>query len=251
VQVDRAAEIITDEIRAIWADMVDTMDGRHARLRPCRAADRHRPPQLAVVDCSDDAGAGDPAGEPAKSSMPRASSATHAEASPNLPGVSAVIRRPRAVTVAFLNATGALVEEGFRQPLGDVGPAPDRPSGGADVFRSPVCPEAQDADRQGRKAAGAKMKIVFMGTPDFSVPILQALAARHQIVCVYCQPPRPAGRGKQDRPSPVQTAAQALGLPVRHPASLRIATGAGGIRQPERRYRRGRGLWPDPAAGGA
>ncbi len=66
------------------------------------------------------------------------------------------------------------------------------------------------------------MKIVFMGTPDFSVPALDALvAAGHEILCVYTQPPRPAGRGKRDRPSPVQTRAEALGLPVRHPKSLR------------------------------
>ena len=65
------------------------------------------------------------------------------------------------------------------------------------------------------------MRVVFMGTPDFSVPVLDALAARHQVVCVYCQPPRPAGRGKKDRPSPVQARAEALGLPVRHPVSLR------------------------------
>ncbi len=66
------------------------------------------------------------------------------------------------------------------------------------------------------------MKIVFMGTPDFSVPVLDALvAAGHEILCVYTQPPRPAGRGKKDRPSPVQTRAEALGLPVRHPKSLR------------------------------
>ena len=65
------------------------------------------------------------------------------------------------------------------------------------------------------------MRIVFMGTPDFSVPILDAVAARHDVVCVYSQPPRPAGRGKQDRPSPVQLRAKALGLPVRHPVSLR------------------------------
>ena len=65
------------------------------------------------------------------------------------------------------------------------------------------------------------MKIAFMGTPAFSVPILQALAAQHDVVAVYCQPPRPAGRGKADRPSPVQVAATALGLPVRHPVSLR------------------------------
>lgn len=65
------------------------------------------------------------------------------------------------------------------------------------------------------------MKIVFMGTPDFSVPVLQALAARHNIVAVYTQPPRPAGRGKEVRPTPVHAAADALGLPVRHPVSLK------------------------------
>jgi methionyl-tRNA formyltransferase len=65
------------------------------------------------------------------------------------------------------------------------------------------------------------MKIIFMGTPDFAVPILDALAQAHQVIAVYCQPPRPAGRGKADRPSPVQARAQTLGLTVRHPASLR------------------------------
>ena len=71
-------------------------------------------------------------------------------------------------------------------------------------------------------AGGAPMRVVFMGTPDFSVPVLDALVeAGHEVVCVYCQPPRPAGRGKKDRPSPVQTRAEALGLPVRHPVSLK------------------------------
>ena len=65
------------------------------------------------------------------------------------------------------------------------------------------------------------MRIVFMGTPDFSVPVLEALARDHEVICVYSQPPRPAGRGKKDRPSPVQARAEALGLPVRHPVSLR------------------------------
>ena len=67
------------------------------------------------------------------------------------------------------------------------------------------------------------MKIIFMGTPDFSVPVLDALAQQHEIVSVYCQPPRPAGRGKTDRLSPVQARAEALGLVVRHPVSLRDA----------------------------
>ena len=68
------------------------------------------------------------------------------------------------------------------------------------------------------------MRIVFMGTPEFSVPVLQALHdAGHEIVCVYTQPPRPAGRGKKDRASAVHVRAQNLGLPVRHPVSLKGA----------------------------
>ena len=66
------------------------------------------------------------------------------------------------------------------------------------------------------------MRLIFMGTPDFSVPILDALVqAGHEICAVYCQPPRPAGRGKKPRPSPVQQRAEALGLLVRHPVSLK------------------------------
>ncbi|MCB2115029.1 MAG: methionyl-tRNA formyltransferase [Rhodobacteraceae bacterium] len=67
------------------------------------------------------------------------------------------------------------------------------------------------------------MRVVFMGTPEFSVPALEAVAAAHEVVCVYTQPPRPAGRGKKDRVSPVQARAEALGLPVRHPARLKGA----------------------------
>ncbi|MEM6494857.1 MAG: methionyl-tRNA formyltransferase [Pseudomonadota bacterium] len=66
------------------------------------------------------------------------------------------------------------------------------------------------------------MRIIFMGTPDFAVPALEALhKAGHEIACVYTQPPRPAGRGKKLRPSPVQLAAEALGIAVRTPKGLR------------------------------
>ena len=66
------------------------------------------------------------------------------------------------------------------------------------------------------------MRIVFMGTPAFSVAALDALCdAGHEVACVYTQPPRPAGRGKKDRPSPVQARAETLEVPVRHPVSLR------------------------------
>jgi methionyl-tRNA formyltransferase len=66
------------------------------------------------------------------------------------------------------------------------------------------------------------MRIIFMGTPPFAVTALDALhSAGHEIVMVYTQPPRPAGRGKQLQPSPVAARAHALGLPVRTPASLK------------------------------
>jgi methionyl-tRNA formyltransferase len=68
------------------------------------------------------------------------------------------------------------------------------------------------------------MRVVFMGTPDFSVPVLQALGeAGHEVAAVYCQPPRPAGRGKKERPTPVHAKALDMGLEVRHPVSLKAA----------------------------
>ena len=68
------------------------------------------------------------------------------------------------------------------------------------------------------------MWIIFMGTPEFAVPTLDALvAAGHEVIAVYCQPPRPAGRGKALRASPVQMRAETLGLDVLHPASLKVA----------------------------
>lgn len=66
------------------------------------------------------------------------------------------------------------------------------------------------------------LKLIFMGTPEFSVPVLeQLIEAGHDVVCVYSQPPRPAGRGQKERPSPVHAAAQAHGIEVRTPVSLK------------------------------
>jgi methionyl-tRNA formyltransferase len=68
------------------------------------------------------------------------------------------------------------------------------------------------------------MRIVFMGTPDFAVPTLRALLdAGHEVVAVYSQPPRAAGRGMALRTSPVQQAAEQAGLAVRTPQSLKSA----------------------------
>ncbi len=66
------------------------------------------------------------------------------------------------------------------------------------------------------------MRLVYMGTPDFAVPALRALAdSAHEIARVYTQPPRPAGRGKMLRRSPVHSAAKTLDLPVETPESFR------------------------------
>lgn len=68
------------------------------------------------------------------------------------------------------------------------------------------------------------MRIIYMGTPDFAVPALDALVrAGHDVVAVYSQPPRPAGRGKALRPSPVHSRAEALGIEARTPVSLKDA----------------------------
>jgi methionyl-tRNA formyltransferase len=68
------------------------------------------------------------------------------------------------------------------------------------------------------------MRLAFMGTPEFAVPTLDALvAAGHDVVAVYTQPPRPANRGKKLTPSAVQQRAEELGLRVRCPLSLRQA----------------------------
>src|SRR6476659_2907751 len=68
------------------------------------------------------------------------------------------------------------------------------------------------------------MRIVFMGSPEFAVPSLNALVeARHDVVAAYAQPPRPAGRGKADRKTAVHQRADELGIEVRTPRTLRDA----------------------------
>lgn len=103
-------EAITDAHRAIWADMVDTMDAMPGY--GLAAVQIGVPLRLAVVDCSD------ARGQAVLMANPEVLHASgqfreHEEASPNLVGVSAVIRRPRAVTVRFLNAAGLIEERDF------------------------------------------------------------------------------------------------------------------------------------------
>jgi methionyl-tRNA formyltransferase len=68
------------------------------------------------------------------------------------------------------------------------------------------------------------VRIIFMGSPEFAVPTLEALvAAGHAVVAAYTQPPRPAGRGKSERPTAVEVRARELGIEVRSPRSLKGA----------------------------
>jgi peptide deformylase len=101
---------ITDEVRAVWADMIDTMEAMPGY--GLAAVQIGVPLRLAVVDCSD---ARRQAVRMANPEVLHASGQMreHEEASPNLPGVSAVIRRPRAVTVRFLNDQGAVEYRDF------------------------------------------------------------------------------------------------------------------------------------------
>ncbi|WP_323040076.1 peptide deformylase [Gemmobacter sp.] len=103
-------EAITDDIRRIWADMVETMDAMPGYgLAAPQIGVMLR---LAVVDCSDSRGQAILMANP---EILHASGQfrDHDEASPNLPGVSAVISRPRAVTIRFLNADGAIEDRDF------------------------------------------------------------------------------------------------------------------------------------------
>ena len=75
------------------------------------------------------------------------------------------------------------------------------------------------------------MRIIFMGSPEFAVPSLEALVgAGHEVVAAYCQPPRPAGRGKAERKTAVHQRAEALGIEVRTPTSLRSDEEQGRLR---------------------
>lgn len=103
-------EHITDEIRQVWQDMIDSMDAMPGV--GLGAPQIGVMLQLAVVDCSDERG------QAIRMANPEVLHASvqlrmHEEASPNLPGVSAPIDRPRAVTVRFLDEHGAVVERDF------------------------------------------------------------------------------------------------------------------------------------------
>ncbi len=88
-------------------------------------------------------------------------------------------------------------------------------------------PSSHSSGKSPGKQTDKPLRLAFMGTPDFALPALEALAeAKHDIAAVYTQPPRPAGRGQKFRPSPVQALAEARGWPLRTLKTLRTEAAA-------------------------
>src|SRR5581483_9352442 len=111
-----------------------------------------------------------------------------------------------------------------RRPARPVHPARGRSSQRQALHRLPVEPEARAPDEADARGAGLRraVRLVFAGTPEFSVQALDALiAAGHEIAGVYTQPDRPAGRGRKLTPSPVAQRAAQLSLPTFKPEKLR------------------------------
>jgi methionyl-tRNA formyltransferase len=79
-----------------------------------------------------------------------------------------------------------------------------------------------DPERENAAQKDTRMRIIFMGTPEFAVPTLtEIVSSGHEVVAVYTRAPKPAGRGQAERKSPVHVAAEGFGIPVFTPKSLR------------------------------
>src|SRR5690606_19582134 len=119
------------------------------------------------------------------------------------------------------------VRDRGRRPAGSVHPARDGPPGRQAVRRLPVAAQARDGAQAPRKAASrrrlmAALRLVFAGTPEFAIPCLEAvLAGPDQLLAVYTQPDRPAGRGRRLQASPVKQRAEQAAVEVRQPVTLR------------------------------
>ncbi len=127
------------------------------------------------------------------------------------PGRCGITRRPKKVTVTFFNRRGEPVK-----------------MTGVDLLAKAFCHEIV---RKKVEKEFAAVRLVFMGTPDFALPPLRALAAAgHTIAGVFCQPDRPAGRGHRLLPPPVKVLAEEMGLPVFQPVSLKTGEATAQLR---------------------
>src|SRR6185503_6413962 len=112
-------------------------------------------------------------------------------------------------------------------------PARDGSSGRQGVRRLPVAAEARTGQEETRQATPPRrsrqrrrglmaLRIVFAGTPEFAVPCLRVASEQDEVIAVYTQPDRPAGRGRQLAPSPVKVEASIRQLPVRQPENFKL-----------------------------
>ena len=103
--------------------------------------------------------------------------------------------------------------------------------------------------RYSRLQRSGRLRIIFMGTPEFAVPTLtEIVSSGHEVVAVYTRAPKPAGRGQAERKSPVHVAAEGFGIPVLHAANRCKRRGrADRLCRARCRCGGGRRLWADPA----
>ncbi len=144
---------------------------------------------------------------------------TREEGCLSLPGQYADVTRPARVTVRYTDIEGARQPNRGGWATFGLLAARDRPSGRDPVRRPPLgaeaqhdpAPACQGTAAEARRGDVVAMRLAFMGSPEFAIPALRALhAAGHEIAAVYCQPPKPAGRGYAVRPCPVQVEAERL-----------------------------------------
>jgi peptide deformylase len=240
---------ITDEVRAIWDDMIDTMEAMPGvGLAAPQIGVMLR---LAVVDCSTERGQGRAHGQPRDPVTPRPRHVRVGGGEPEPPRCERQDHAPRPCDVPSPTTGHPCSPARFEDLWATSVQHQIDHLNGRMIYADRLSKTKRDMLlRKARKRR--LMRSSSWARPTFSVPVLDALVdAGHEIACVYCQPPRPAGRGKKDRPSPVQAAPRRWACPCATPVSLKSARGAGGVRRARCGYRRGRGLWPDPAAGGA
>ena len=155
----------------------------------------------------------------------------------SIPEIYYDVERPAEVTVEYTDLEGKRVTQRRQGPARHLHPARARSPRWRALHRLSVAaearpraeeiPEGREAEQEGQLTFSGgrrslRLKIIFMGTPDFAVPTLtEIVSAGHEVVAVYTRAPKPAGRGQAERKSPIHLAAEGFGIPVRTPKSLR------------------------------
>ncbi len=221
--VSEPVRAVTDEIRALARDMLDTMyDAPGVGLAAIQIGEAKR---VITMDVSKDENERRPMVLINPEILWRSEEKrTYEEGCLSIPEYYEEVERPDRVRFRYTNLDGRNRRAGRGGPDGDLRAARDRPSQRRTVHRLPVEAEARpggDEVPEGGEARGRgrmSLRVVFMGTPDFAVPTLSEIVGQgHEVAAVYTRAPAAAGRGMELKPSPVHRMAQRFGLPVLTP----------------------------------